>query len=60
MLCKYLREVLMGEFNRFWAERVPGLEPTAGYPGDAHRFFEAIAPELGRLGIARERVWRER
>jgi ribonuclease HII len=60
MTCKYLREVLMSEFNRFWIEKVPGLEPTAGYPGDALRFFEAIQPELARLGIAKERVWRER
>ena len=60
MVCKYLREVLMGEFNRFWLEKVPGLEPTAGYPGDSQRFFEAIEPVLATLGIARERVWRER
>jgi hypothetical protein len=60
MVCKYLREVLMGEFNRFWRDRIPDLAPTAGYPGDARRFFEAIAPELKRLGIAKERVWRQR
>jgi ribonuclease HII len=60
MVCKYLREVLMGEFNRFWLEKVPGLQPTAGYPGDSLRFFEAIEPELAKMGIARERVWRER
>lgn len=60
MLCKYLREVLMGEFNRFWRAKVPGLEPTAGYPGDSRRFYEAIEPELTKLGIPRERVWRER
>jgi len=60
MVCKYLREVLMGEFNRFWLNKVPSLVPTAGYPGDALRFFEAIEPALADLGIAKERVWRSR
>jgi ribonuclease HII len=60
MVCKYLREVLMSEFNSFWQEKVPGLEPTAGYPLDARRFFEAIKPALKKLGIARECIWRER
>jgi ribonuclease HII len=60
MVCKYAREVLMGEFNRFWLDKVPGLAPTAGYPGDAWRFFEAIEPHLGKLGIAKKCVWRER
>lgn len=60
MVCKYLREVLMGEFNQFWQDKVPGLQPTAGYPGDSRRFFEAIQPELTKLGIPRQRVWRDR
>jgi hypothetical protein len=60
MVSKYLREALMVEFNRFWLEHVPGLEPTAGYPGDSRRFLDAIRPALVRLGIAEERVWRER
>ena len=60
MLSKYLREMLMGEFNRFWLERLPGLEPTAGYPSDAGRFYEAIRPMVEQLGIAHEVVWRKR
>jgi len=40
MVSKYLRELLMGEFNRFWQEHVPGLRPTAGYPTDAARRWE--------------------
>jgi ribonuclease HII len=60
MVSKYLREVLMLEFNRFWQEQVPGLKPTAGYPGDAARFFEAIRPALGRLGLGEEAVWRRK
>jgi hypothetical protein len=58
MLAKYLREVCMRQFNRFWARHVPGLKPTAGYPTDARRFFEAIRPAMANLGIAEEAVWR--
>jgi hypothetical protein len=60
MVSKYAREVLMGEFNRFWQERVPGLKPTAGYPGDARRFYEAIRPAAERLGIPEGALWRRK
>src|SRR5436309_2731151 len=30
MISKYLREVLMGEFNGFWRQHLPDLKPTAG------------------------------
>src|SRR5205823_3844602 len=39
MLSKYIRELLMGQFNRYWQTHIPGLKPTAGYPTDAGRFF---------------------
>ena len=58
MLCKYTREVCMRQFNRFWAGHVPGLKPTAGYPGDAGRYLDAIRPVMARLGIPPEAVWR--
>jgi ribonuclease HII len=60
MVSKYLREVLMERFNRFWQERVPGLRPTAGYPSDAARFFAAIGPARQQLGIAENDLWRTR
>ncbi len=60
MVSKYVREVLMGEFNRFWVEQVPGLKPTAGYPTDARRYYEAIRPAAQRLGIAEAAVWRRK
>jgi hypothetical protein len=60
MVSKYLREVLMVEFNRFWQEHVPDLEPTAGYPGDAGRYYQAIKPVAARLGIAESRLWRRK
>jgi hypothetical protein len=60
MMSKYLRELLMEQFNRFWQAHVPGLKPTAGYPGDAARFYAAIRTARERLGIPHEAVWRER
>jgi hypothetical protein len=50
----------MGEFNRFWLEHVPGLKPTAGYPTDAARFFEAIRPRIAELGLSEATIWRSR
>ncbi|MBX9624842.1 MAG: hypothetical protein K2X82_13640 [Gemmataceae bacterium] len=60
MVCKYLREVCMRQFNRFWQRHVPGLAPTAGYPGDARRFYDAIRPAMTRLGLTDDQVWRKR
>jgi len=60
MLCKYLREVCMRQFNRFWATHVPGIRSTAGYPGDAKRFFDEIKPAMTQLGLADDQVWRKR
>jgi hypothetical protein len=60
MLCKYLREVCMLQFNRFWAKHVPGIQPTAGYPGDAKRFFDQIKPAMAQLGLSDDQVWRKR
>jgi ribonuclease HII len=60
MTSKYLREVLMLEFNRFWQEHVPDLRPTAGYPGDAARFLQAIRAALDKLGLREETLWRRK
>jgi hypothetical protein len=60
MAAKYLRERMMEEFNRFWLTHVPGLKPTAGYPGDSARFMDAIRPAARKLGIAEEAIWRKR
>jgi ribonuclease HII len=60
MLSKYLRELLMHEFNRFWQNHVPHLKSTAGYPGDAGRFLKDIKPAMQRLGIAESALWRRK
>ncbi len=60
MTSKYLRELFMGEFNRFWELQAPGVKPTAGYPGDAARFFNDIRPAVQRLGISEAALWRRK
>jgi hypothetical protein len=60
MACKYLRELLMVEFNRFWQQHAPGLKATAGYPVDARRFWTAILPTVKKLGLAEEAIWRQK
>jgi hypothetical protein len=58
MASKYLRELAMQAFNKFWCARVPGLAPTAGYPQDAPRFMTAIAPVQREIGIDDAIIWR--
>lgn len=58
MVCKYLREVCMAQFNAHWRAHVPDLKETAGYPVDAKRFFDEIRPAMERLGVREEAVWR--
>src|SRR5262249_17586832 len=60
MAAKYLREVCMMQFNRYWLAKVPGLKPTAGYPSDAGRFFADIRGVLAADGTDERMVWRER
>ena len=60
MVSKYVRELLMLEFNRFWNSYLPNLKPTKGYPVDARRFWKAIAQTASRIGISRNQLWRER
>jgi hypothetical protein len=60
MTSKYLRELAMAAFNAFWLRRNPALKPTAGYPGDARRFKDEIAPLQTTLGISDRQLWRNR
>lgn len=57
---KYLRELAMRQFNEFWQEQIPGLEPTAGYPVDAKRFLAQIDEKRRQLEIPLDILWRER
>jgi ribonuclease HII len=58
MASKYLRELAMRAFNEYWCDRVADLEPTAGYPLDAKRFKDCIAPTQRELGIDDNIIWR--
>jgi hypothetical protein len=58
MVSKYLREVFMRQFNRYWQGHVPGIRPTAGYPSDAGRFMEQIRPKARQLGFEESAIWR--
>lgn len=46
MLAKYLRELVMEAFNRYWRQFDPNLKATAGYYTDSQRFLGDIAPLL--------------
>ena len=58
MMCKYLRELFMGCFNRFWQVQLPELQATAGYYTDAQRFLKDIAPIITRMNIDRQQMIR--
>jgi len=60
MISKYVRELLMGCFNEYWAGNVPSLRPTAGYYQDGLRFLKDIEPHRRRLGVRKEWLVRER
>jgi ribonuclease HII len=60
MFSKYLRELFMKGFNRFWQARLPDLVPTAGYYQDGQRFLQDIEAEVRRLEVPREHLVRSR
>lgn len=60
MQSKYLREIEMKAFNDFWQKQIPGIPPTAGYPGDARRFIAKIRRRAEKLGIPKRDFVRSR
>jgi hypothetical protein len=58
MAAKYVRELSMHAFNAFWADRLPGLRPTAGYPTDALRWREDAATAIEQAHVAADALWR--
>lgn len=60
MTAKYVRELLMLEFNAYWRELAPRVRPTAGYYTDAQRFLRDIEPVLPRAGLKRLEFVRQR
>ncbi|MFK7817401.1 MAG: hypothetical protein AB8G99_01675 [Planctomycetaceae bacterium] len=60
MVAKYVREVFMELFNRFWQQHLPDLKPTKGYPVDAIRYKKEIAATAAKLGLDEDAWWRSR
>ena len=60
IVAKYLRELSMILFNRFWCDQIPDLKPTKGYPVDAARFRKEIQGVQSELGIDDRQLWRNR
>lgn len=54
MIAKYNRELLMQRFKAYFAEKLPGVPPTAGYGSDAKRFWEDLQPHLSKLRLDRK------
>jgi ribonuclease HII len=51
MVSKYIRELLIGCMNRYFAGFHPGLRPTAGYWKDGLRFIEDLKTHLPHIQI---------
>lgn len=60
MLCKYLRESCMTQFNTWWSAQIPGLKPTAGYYQDGTRWLSDVREHLPRLQCTPEDLIRIR
>jgi ribonuclease HII len=59
-LAKYVRELLMTVLNDWFVERVPGLEPTAGYFTDGKRFLADIEDYVVAQRLSKELLVRLR
>ena len=46
MGAKYVRELSMRRLNAFFAQRMEGLHPTAGYVEDGRRYLAEVKPIL--------------
>lgn len=60
MAAKYVRERIMESLNSYWFDRLPNLQPTAGYPVDAARFRNSIEKTALAEGLSENLWWRSR
>jgi hypothetical protein len=51
---KYVRELFMICFNRYWHQLSPDLRPTAGYSQDGQRFLADVESLIKQQGIDRD------
>ena len=59
MTAKYTRELAMCVFNSFWADHIPSLQPTAGYPVDARRWWQDTEKDRHRMSVSDDVLWRK-
>ncbi len=59
MTAKYPSELAMGVFNTFWTDHIPSLQPTAGYPVDARRWWHETEKDRHRMSIHDDVLWRK-
>ena len=59
-IAKYTRELVMEGFNRYFAERVEDLAPTAGYTTDGRRWLADAEAFLARAELDRDALVRQR
>ncbi|MDF1661821.1 MAG: hypothetical protein P1V97_08615 [Planctomycetota bacterium] len=60
MLCKYIREIFVEQFNKHFQAQKPGLKATAGYPQDARRYLDDIQDLVENLSVPKEWLIRSR
>ena len=60
MVSKYLRELLIGNINRYFAGLSADLKPTAGYWKDGLRFIEDIKTNLPHVQFNSDQLIRSR
>jgi hypothetical protein len=60
MAAKYTRELFMEGLNGFFAARITGLKPTAGYYEDGRRFVGEVRGLLADIGCPEESLVRAR
>ncbi len=58
MVSKYLRELLIGCINRYFADFSPDLKPTAGYWTDGLRFIEDLKTSLPHIRVNQNQLIR--
>jgi hypothetical protein len=60
MVSKYLRELLIGSINRYFAGFSDELKPTAGYWKDGLRFIEDLKISLPHVQFDSDQLIRSR
>lgn len=59
MFSKYMRELAMLCFNRYWDKRLPNIKPTAGYYTDGLRFIKDLE-SAGLMPMNRDSLIRKK